>query len=156
MSQIDIVLATVLFIIASPGLIATIPAGEKGGMGNETTSNIAVMVHAVFFFVLNTAVSDNWFEVFGYLNHVTDVLDGEGNPDRKVSTLIATLLFIILSPGLIVTIPAFDGEMFFSDETSTIAILVHGAAFYALLRVYHYYSDNKVVKWIETNIAGGL
>jgi hypothetical protein len=46
--------------------------------------------------------------------------------------------------------------MFFSDETSVLAILVHGAAFYALLRVYHHFSDNKVVKWINENIASGL
>jgi hypothetical protein len=156
MNQIDIVLATVLFILASPGLLITIPAGEKKGMGNETTSNLAVLVHAGLFFALNTAVTENLFGIFGYLNHITDALDGEGNPQRKVSTIIATLLFIILSPGLILTFPSFDGEMFFSDETSVLAILVHGAAFYALLRVYHHFSDNKVVKWINENIASGL
>ena len=156
MDKIDIVLATVLFILASPGLIATIPAGEKGGMGNETTSNLAVLVHAGIFFALNTAISKDLWGVFGYANYITDALDGEGGTPRRVSTIIATLLFIILSPGLILTFPAFDGEMFFSDETSTLAILVHGAAFYAALRAYHHYSNNSVVKWINENIASGL
>jgi hypothetical protein len=108
MNQIDIVLATVLFILASPGLLITIPAGEKKGMGSETTSNLAVLVHAGLFFALNTAVSENLFGIFGYMNYITDALDGEGNPQRKVSTIIATLLFIILSPGLILTFPSFD------------------------------------------------
>lgn len=157
MNQIDIVLATVLFILASPGLIITVPYGDKkGGMGNEETSNLAVLVHAAMFFALNTAVSTNWLGIFGYLNNITDALDGDNNAPRKVSTIIATLLFIVLSPGLLLTIPAFDGEMFFSDETNTLAILVHGALFYALLRVYHHYSDNNVVKWINDNIAAGL
>jgi hypothetical protein len=156
MNQIDIVLATVLFILASPGLIITIPYGEKKGMGSEETSNLAVLFHAAIFFMLNTATSENWLGIFGYLNKITDALDGDGNPSRKVSTIVATILFIVLSPGLILTFPSFDGEMFFSDETSTLAILVHGAVFYSLLRVYHHYSDNNVVKWINDNIASGL
>ena len=157
MDRIDIVLATVLFILTSPGLLITIPYGEdKGGLGSEETSNLAVLVHAGFFFALNTAISKDLWGVFGYMNYITDALDGEGAAPRRVSTIIATLLFIILSPGLILTFPSFDGKMFFSDETSTLAILVHGAAYYAALRAYHHYSNNSVVKWINDNIASGL
>jgi len=157
MNQIDIVLATVLFIIASPGMLITIPYGENNkGIGGEETSNVAVLVHAALFFMLNNAISTDWLGIFGYFNKITDALDGEGNPSRKVSTIIATLLFIILSPGLILTIPSFDGDIFFSDETSILAIIVHAAGYYALLRVYHHYSNTDAVKWINDNIASGL
>jgi hypothetical protein len=50
--------------------------------------------------------------------------------------LIATLLFIALSPGLLLTIPAVGKKVFMSGKTSIAAILVHAVLFYLLL-TYH-------------------
>ena len=150
----DVVLATLLFILLSPGLLFCFPAGvNKGGIGSEETSNIAVIVHGILFFMVNNAVSNNWLGIFGYLNQVPQAIEGV---NRNVPTVIATLAFIALSPGLILTIPAFDGNMFFGQETNTLAILIHAVAFYTALRLYNDNSGNSIVQWINTNIGSGL
>jgi hypothetical protein len=48
------------------------------------------------------------------------------------------LLFILLSPGLLLTIPPVNKNIFFSFKTSFIAILVHALVFAAAL----YYLSN--------------
>ena len=47
------------------------------------------------------------------------------------------ILFLILSPGLFLTLPPVGKSIFMSGKTSVIAILVHAAVFAAVL----YYSD---------------
>jgi hypothetical protein len=47
--------------------------------------------------------------------------------------LLATLLFVLLSPGVLLTIPAVGGKMFMSGRTSLVAVLVHAVIFYILL-----------------------
>jgi len=48
-----------------------------------------------------------------------------------------TLLFILLSPGLLLTIPPVTKQIFFSCKTSVLAVLVHALLFATIL----YYSD---------------
>jgi hypothetical protein len=126
---------------------------NKGGIGSEETSNIAVIVHGVLFFMLNTAVSNDTFGIFHYFNEIPKAIEGT---TRSVPTVIATLAFIVLSPGLVLTLPAFDGQTFFGQETNTLAILVHAVIFYIALRLYNDNSGDKVVKWINDNIGAGL
>jgi hypothetical protein len=45
----------------------------------------------------------------------------------------ATLLFILLSPGVLLTLPPIGGKIFMSGKTSLIAVLVHAVVFYVLL-----------------------
>ena len=150
----DVVLATLFFILLSPGLLFCFPTGEnKGGIGSEETSNIAVIVHGVLFFMLNTAVSNDTFGIFHYFNEIPKAIEGT---TRSVPTVIATLAFIVLSPGLVLTLPAFDGQMFFGQETNTLAILVHAVIFYIALRFYNDNSNNSSVKWINDNVGNGL
>ena len=47
--------------------------------------------------------------------------------------LLATLLFILLSPGLLLTIPPIGGVLYRSGKTSVAAILVHAVLFYLIL-----------------------
>ena len=47
--------------------------------------------------------------------------------------LIAPLLFILLSPGVLLTLPPIGGKIFMSGKTSLIAVLVHAIVFYVLL-----------------------
>ena len=126
---------------------------NKGGIGSEETSNIAVIVHGVLFFMLNTAVSNDTFGIFHYFNEIPKAIEGT---TRSVPTVIATLAFIVLSPGLVLTLPAFDGQMFFGQETNTLAILVHAVIFYIALRFYNDNSNNSSVKWINDNVGNGL
>jgi hypothetical protein len=46
------VLATLLFILLSPGILLTLPAGSKGIVMSGQTSLMAVLVHAVLFYFL--------------------------------------------------------------------------------------------------------
>ena len=48
------------------------------------------------------------------------------------------LLFILLSPGLLLTLPPVNKKIFFSMKTSVIAVLVHALVFAAAL----YYSGS--------------
>jgi len=145
----QVLLATILFILLSPGLIVTIPYGDaKGAFQGETTSNLAVIVHGVIFFVVNKLISSGTFP-FNYLN---DVVSNISTNIHDIPPLLATIAFIVLSPGLIATIPAFDGEMFFSEETNTLAILVHAAIFYVAMRFYADNSTNDIVQKIDAQL----
>ena len=52
--------------------------------------------------------------------------------------VLATLLFIVLSPGLILTLPPFPmtfGGLVMSSTTNHLAIFVHGALYFAVLKM---------------------
>jgi hypothetical protein len=48
--------------------------------------------------------------------------------------ILSTILFILLSPGILLTIPPV-GKVWNSGETSTLAVLVHSAVFFAILKM---------------------
>lgn len=47
--------------------------------------------------------------------------------------LLATLLFVVLSPGVLLTIPPVGSKILMSGKTSLIAVLVHAVIFYLIL-----------------------
>ena len=48
-----------------------------------------------------------------------------------VSIVAAAMLFIILSPGFLITLPPVGGKLFMSYRTSLFSILVHSLVFAA-------------------------
>ena len=50
--------------------------------------------------------------------------------------LIATALFIALSPGVLLTIPPGKGPLFVSGKTSLVAVFVHAVVFYLALSFF--------------------
>ena len=50
--------------------------------------------------------------------------------------LMITLLFIVLSPGLLITIPAGKKGMWMSRQTSVTAIFVHAIIFIIIYQIY--------------------
>jgi len=50
-----------------------------------------------------------------------------------MSLLLATALFVALSPGVLLTIPPGKGKLFASGKTSLVAVFVHAAVFYLAL-----------------------
>lgn len=46
---------------------------------------------------------------------------------------LATVLFVLLSPGVLLTIPPIGGKLLMSGKTSMVAVLVHAVVFYVLL-----------------------
>ena len=68
--------------------------------------------------------------------------------------ILLTILFILLSPGLIVTIPPGPKGVTFSEETSNLAVLVHAAAFFTILSsINSNYLGLGWLKNIETTIT---
>lgn len=55
---------------------------------------------------------------------------------RMKSWLSATLLFILLSPGLLLTLPAESKGFFMSRQTSLVAVVVHALVFALLYQLY--------------------
>jgi len=53
--------------------------------------------------------------------------------------LLATILFILLSPGVLLTIPPIDdwtmNGILMSQKTNSLAIFVHGALYFAVLKL---------------------
>ena len=52
--------------------------------------------------------------------------------------LAEVVLFILLSPGLLLTLPPVGKKVFFSCKTSTAAVLVHALVFYLALMFLPY------------------
>ncbi len=50
-----------------------------------------------------------------------------------MSALVATALFVALSPGVLLTIPPGKGPLFVSGKTSLVAVFVHAVVFYLAL-----------------------
>jgi len=46
---------------------------------------------------------------------------------------LATVLFVLLSPGVLLTLPPVGSKIFMSGKTSLIAVLVHAVVFYLIL-----------------------
>jgi len=57
--------------------------------------------------------------------------------------LVATALFILLSPGLLLTLPPVGKKVLMSGQTSTMAVLVHAVVFAAALMAVNKYMPLK-------------
>ncbi len=56
--------------------------------------------------------------------------------------LLVILLFILLSPGMLLTLPPINGKFWMTRKTSVTSVLVHAAVFglaVHLLKSYYYF-----------------
>lgn len=51
-----------------------------------------------------------------------------------MNVLYATLFFVLLSPGVLLTLPPKSKGIFMSGQTSMLAVLVHAVVFYVVLK----------------------
>lgn len=108
-----------LFLALSPGVLVT-TAGESIRFANGKTDQMSVMFHALVFFLVYTLVA----KAMGLVLTKTDLI-------------VTTTLFMILSPGMLLTIPPGSGGLLQSGQTSLPAVLTHAIVFavvFALLR----------------------
>jgi len=69
------------------------------------------------------------------------------NLDLTVETMLReVLLFILLSPGLILTLPPVGKKIFMSCQTSVAAVLVHAVVFAVVLK---FFDDIPILNMIE-------
>lgn len=99
-----VLVPTILFALLSPGLLLSLPPGA-GFL-------IKVLFHALVFALLNWAIINF---VFKFTMTFADLI-------------VPALFFVLLTPGVILTIPA-DGPMFFSGSTGIVPVMVHSVVF---------------------------
>ena len=110
---------TVLFTLLSPGLLLELPK-QKNFLCTGRTSRQSVLFHALVFLIIYRLVA----RVYGVALRPTDLV-------------VPTVLFMLLSPGMLLTLPQSSGGVFMSGQTSVTAVLVHSLVFaivFAFLR----------------------
>jgi hypothetical protein len=108
-----------LFLALSPGIILR-TNGSKIAFRDGLTGQTAVLFHALVFFLAFSTIS----KALGLVLTKTDLLT-------------ATTLFLLLSPGMLLSIPPGSKGLLMSGQTSIQAALVHTLVFalvFALLR----------------------
>jgi|DEB0MinimDraft_10_1074344.scaffolds.fasta_scaffold45633_2 hypothetical protein len=113
-----------LFALLSPGLLLQlpdkIPFMTKAAFSTMKTSQQAVLFHALVFLIVYRVIAN----VMGVALKPADLI-------------VPTVLFILLSPGMLLTIPPGAKGLYMSGETSLQSILVHTLVFaivFAFLR----------------------
>jgi hypothetical protein len=108
-----------LFLALSPGILVT-TAGKNVKFMNRKTAQPAVFFHALVFFLVYSLIA----KAMGLVLTKTDLL-------------VTTVLFLALSPGLLLTLPPGSGGVFRSGQTSLPAVVTHAVVFavvFAVLR----------------------
>jgi len=115
---------TALFAALSPGLLLQLPdklpGRNKDFLATGQTSRMAVAFHMLVFIAMYHFVAKQM-----------------GLQLSRNDYIIPALLFLILSPGMLLTLPAGSKGPFMSGQTSLLAVLVHALVFavvFALLR----------------------
>lgn len=108
-----------LFIALSPGVLLTTD-GKRLTFKNGKTSQMAVLFHALVFFIVYSLIA----KAMGLVLTKTDLI-------------VTTVLFLTLSPGLLLTLPPGSGGVVRSGQTSLSAVITHAVVFavvFAILR----------------------
>ena len=100
-----------LFLALSPGVLLT-TTGKNVKFMNRSTSQMAVLFHALVFFLVFSLVA----RAMNLVLTQTDLI-------------VTTALFVILSPGLLLTLPPGSGGVLTSGQTSLASALVHSIVF---------------------------
>ena len=108
-----------LFALLSPGLLLELPA-RMNALFTMHTSRNAVLFHALVFLILYKLIARV-----------------RGVALRPMDLIVPTILFMLLSPGMLLTLPPSSRGVFMSGQTSVTAVLVHAMVFaivFAFLR----------------------
>lgn len=108
-----------LFLALSPGMFLKTD-GTKLSFTNTSTDRMSVFFHGLVFFLVYSIVAK-----------------AMGIALTKTDLLVTTILFMSLSPGMLLTIPPGKGGLFASGETSQSAVIAHTVVYaivFALLR----------------------
>jgi len=108
-----------LFLTLSPGILLRTD-GTSIKFRNGLTGRTAVMFHALVFFLVYSLIA----KAMGLVLSRTDLV-------------VTTVLFLALSPGMLLTLPPGSKGVFMSGQTSPASALMHTIVFalvFALLR----------------------
>jgi len=125
MSILKVVVHAFLFLLLSPGVILTLYPGEKGMFFSSETNYMSMIIHAFLLAFLLVC-----FEEKRYLDPSTTIQTQLTRIEtRDIVPIITVLLFVILTPGLLFTLPDNNMGVFFSKKTNIIAVIVHTLLF---------------------------
>jgi hypothetical protein len=108
-----------LFLALSPGILLTTD-GNKMTFMNSKTGQMPIFFHSLVFLIAYSMIA----KAMGLVLTQTDLV-------------ATTVLFIALSPGLLLTLPPGSGGAFMSGQTSITAAMTHAVVFalvFAILR----------------------
>ena len=108
-----------LFMALSPGVLLTTD-GTKISYKNGKTDQMSVLVHALVFLIVYSLIAKAMGLVL-----------------TKADLIVTATLFVILSPGLLLTLPPGSGGVFRSGQTSMLSEVLHSivlAVLFAILR----------------------
>jgi uncharacterized membrane protein YwzB len=100
-----VLVPTILFALLSPGLLLSLPPGS--GL------LIQVLFHALVLAIMSWAILN-----FGFKFTLT-----------PADLIVPAFLFVLLTPGVILSLPPNGGSIFFSGQTGIVPILVHTLVF---------------------------
>ena len=100
-----VLVPTVLFALLSPGLVLSLPPG-------------ADLLHQVLFHALVMAIL-SWVIIKFVFKFTLTVAD----------LIVPAVLFVLLTPGVILTLPPSGGPVLFSGRTGIVQVLVHTVVF---------------------------
>lgn len=100
-----------LFLALSPGLLLTV-TGKGVALTNGKTSAGAIFIHALVFMIVYSLIAKALKLVL-----------------TRTDLIVTAALFVLLSPGLLLTLPPGTGGVFQSMETSAQSALVHAVVY---------------------------
>ncbi|KAL9332805.1 hypothetical protein ACSQ67_002415 [Phaseolus vulgaris] len=127
-----VVVSVVLYVLLMPGLLFQLPGRSRCvEFGNFQTSASSILVHSLLYFGLMClflfAVKVEAKNSVGILIKMAD-----WGP-----VVIAVVLFVLLSPGLLFQLPGKNRVVEFGKmQTSGVSILVHTIIFFGLITIF--------------------
>ena len=100
-----VLVPTILFALLSPGLITSLPPGS--GLLTQ------VLFHALILAILSWGIINF---VFKFTMTTADLI-------------VPAILFVLLTPGVLLTLPPASGGAFFSGQTGLVQVIVHAIVF---------------------------
>ncbi|KAG2406898.1 uncharacterized protein HKW66_Vig0061550 [Vigna angularis] len=116
-----VVVSVVLYILLMPGLLFQVPGRSRCvEFGNFQTSAASILVHSLLYFGL----------ICLFLLAVKKMSDWG-------PVVIAVVLFVLLSPGLLIQVPGKSRVVEFGNmQTSGVSILIHTIIFFGLITIF--------------------
>jgi len=116
MDTLEVIKYGLLFLILSPGFLITLYPENKGYLLSNETNYYSIILHT---FLLSFIITSQQASKKGKIDYKTNI------ETKDIIPITAILLFALLSPGLLLTIPSTSGKYFLSNETNRIAVVFH-------------------------------
>ena len=121
MSILKVIVHSLLFMILQPGFLINLYPGDKGFFLSEQTNYVALTLHTfILTFILVSLDEKKVLDT--KQNIITQLTQIE---TRDIIPIVTIVLFVLLSPGLIFTLPSEKSGIFFTKETSFLSVIIH-------------------------------